>query len=137
MNNYSHAPNGRIWLCWNQNVWNYTLLESSAQQISIKATNAGSLQLYLTIVYGSNWQRETEQLWSLLIQINQHFIDGPWSVMGDFNTARFCYEKIGGKPLAFAKLTPFNNCINAYELSDLKHIGHFGPGTTILIALPE
>jgi len=43
--------------------------------------------------------------------------------MGDFNTARFSDEKIVGKPLTFAELTPFNNCITACELSDLKHMG--------------
>ena len=65
---------------WSQNYWNYTLLTSSSQQITIQAKNVGGLQLYLTVAYGSNWQKERKELLSQLVQINQHIISGPWSV---------------------------------------------------------
>ena len=56
LNNYNHSPNGRIWLCWTQNVWQCTLLDSFAQQN--KASNAGGLQVYLTTVYGSTGSKK-------------------------------------------------------------------------------
>jgi len=78
--------------------------------------------LYLTVVYGSNWQHEREELWSLLVHINQPLHQWALEVVGDFNTSRLFDEKIGGKPLTFPELSPFNDCINACMLSDLQHV---------------
>ena len=44
-------------------------------------------------------------------------------MLGDFNTARYTDEKLRGKALSFANLTPFNDCINVCQLMDLKHVG--------------
>jgi len=44
-NNYDHARNGRIWLCWNNAIWNSLLLASSTEQIADKAKNKGGLPL--------------------------------------------------------------------------------------------
>ena len=40
-NNYASSPRGRIWLCWNQNVWKCTVMHTTSQQITVKATNGG------------------------------------------------------------------------------------------------
>ena len=70
-------------------MWNCNLLTSFAHQLTIRASNLGGLQLCLTIVYGSNWQHERGELWSHLVQVNQQFINGPWAVLGEINSARF------------------------------------------------
>ena len=53
------------------------------------------------MVYGSNWQKDREELWTDLVQINQQFIDGSWVVLADFNTARFYDGKIRRKAAYF------------------------------------
>jgi len=43
--------------------------------------------------------------------------------MGDFNTARFSDENVGGNPLSIKKLTDFNGCIQHCSLSDIESLG--------------
>ena len=87
----------------------------TCHQLTIKASNVGGLQLFLIVIYGSNWFSERAQLWSELEYINKSSISGPWVVLGDFNFARYTNEKIGGKSLSFAKLSPFNNHLNSCQ----------------------
>jgi len=134
--NYNNSPRGRIWICWNLNSWQCVVLHSSSQQITLKASNAGGLQLFLPVVYGSNLSSERTLLWQDLVYLTNTFISGAWVVMGDFNTARFSDEKLGGKAFSSEKLSHINDCINSCQLKDLRHLGsiwswhnnNIGPG---------
>ena len=72
---------------------------------------------FLTVVYGSNYGSERNQLWNELRHINRTFISNAWAVLRDFNCARFTDN------LSFAKLASFNDCIANCQLIDLKHVG--------------
>ena len=64
---------------------------------------------------------ERQVLWKELqeLQINS----SPWLLAGDFNTARFSNEKVGGQQLSFSKLRSFNDFISNCALSDLRSVG--------------
>ena len=81
----------------------------TSQQITVKATNGKGLHIFLSVIYGSNFSSERNELWDDLRYIPKTFISSPWVVMGDFNTARHTDEKMGGKRLSFTKLAPFND----------------------------
>jgi len=65
-NNYDHAHNDIVWLCWNNAVWNCLLLDSSSQTMKVKQKNTGGLTSFLTVLYGSNLFNERAALWSNL-----------------------------------------------------------------------
>ena len=83
-------------------------------------TNKGGMHGFLTIVYGENVQAKREPPWNNLFTIASQVQDSPWLVSGDFNTARYTGEKVGGKALSLAQLSPFNDCLSHCNLSDLK-----------------
>ena len=98
-------------------------LSKGSQQLSMSLTNNGGLQGFLTIVYGENIHARRESLWEELHQIAIQIQDSPWLVAGDFNTARFTTEKVGGKTLKLGQLSSFNDCLSQCNLSDLRSMG--------------
>jgi len=60
-------------------------------------------------------------LWKELQVLN--ISNAPWLLTGDFNTARFTNEKVGGKPLSYQQLSSFNDFVNVCSLLDLKSVG--------------
>ena len=45
-------------------------------------------------------------------------------MLGDFNSARYTYEKVGGNQLSFTHLALFHNYIDHCSLSDIRSIGN-------------
>ena len=43
-----------------------------------------------------------DSLWGELCGLNSQVTDMPWLVTGDFNTARYSSEKVGGRPLSLS-----------------------------------
>src|SRR4051812_33330813 len=41
LNNYDHDTHGRIWIVWHFHTWSCTLVSSSDQFITLRATNKG------------------------------------------------------------------------------------------------
>ena len=81
------------------------------QQITIQAVNKGSLIIILSVVYGENWIAQREILWDDLRIIHQYYGHKPWSILGEFNTARSINEKLGGNQLSFEKFEPSINLL--------------------------
>ena len=98
-------------------------MHTTSQQITVKAINGGGLHIFLPVIYGSNFSSERNELSDDLRYICKKIISAPWAVMGDFNTARYTDEKMGGKPLSFIKLSPFNDCIAECQLLEVIHVG--------------
>jgi hypothetical protein len=89
----------------------------------MKCINKGGLQLGFTVVYGANFKSQRASLWNELISIADLFVDIPWAVGGDYNTARYTDEKIGGRYLNISQLRDFNDCIDKCGLSDIRSTG--------------
>ena len=109
-NNCQFSNNGRLWVFWKHSIWSCTKLAKSSQQITLMAVNKGSIQCIFTFIYGKNWV-SYGNLWVELCNISDAYSNMSWSVLGDFNVARFMNEKLGGKPLPIHKLQDFNDCV--------------------------
>ncbi|XP_077248588.1 uncharacterized protein LOC143888144 [Tasmannia lanceolata] len=75
-------------------------------------------QFLVTAVYARNKGHESHSL----VELSQN-IDTPWIVIGDFNTARFTKERLGGVGPVHSDLNDFNQCIHECSLVDLKSVG--------------
>ncbi|XP_077232609.1 uncharacterized protein LOC143869954 [Tasmannia lanceolata] len=122
VNNYSYAPNGRIWVGWNPSELTFTKLNESDQHIHGEIwISQIQKRMLITAVYAHNYGRERRRLWETLNQVNHSGI--PWIALGDFNIIRFLSEKFGGSEPCRENIEEFNNCIMECSLSDLKSLG--------------
>ena len=119
--NFEQSSEGRIWISWHTDIWTCTVTSVSIQQITLCVKNKGGLEGYLSVVYGLNTHDERLHLWKELQVLN--ISHAPWFLTGDFNTARFTNEKVGGKPLSYQQLSSFNDFVNVCSLLDLKSVG--------------
>ena len=94
-------------------------LAKSSHKTTLLASNQTGLQCIFTVVYGKNWASSRKSLWAELCHISDTHSHLPWSVLGNFNVARFTDEKIDGKPLSIQKLKDFNDYISYCSLSDI------------------
>lgn len=122
-NNYNHSPRWRIWVGWDPHIWKCNIISSSSQQITAACTNAGGLFIYISIIYGANYQSQRVSLWMELIHLSGITENSPWAVIGDFNTSRYSTEKVGGRFLNMKQLKDFNDCIDSCKLSDVRSNG--------------
>lgn len=51
-------------------------------------------------------------------------VDGPWTILGDFNSILSTKEKLGGVPYRLSKSLDFINYMKDCELFDVGFIGH-------------
>ncbi|KAL5539435.1 hypothetical protein UlMin_043986 [Ulmus minor] len=50
----------------------------------------------VSVIYGPHNRRNKMEFWGSLWDIASHF-DGPWLVIGDFNTVLRSFERVGGR----------------------------------------
>ncbi|XP_019225713.1 PREDICTED: uncharacterized protein LOC109207281 [Nicotiana attenuata] len=84
---YTHAPNGRIWVGWRRASVVVNIRYSTAQLI--------------------HWRKP---LWDKLRNIKGS-INGPSILFGDFNTILFSDDRVNGVPVHPAETVDFQNCI--------------------------
>ena len=51
-NNYSHSYGGRIWVCWNKEIWKCGEIAKSGQHITLTMDNKGGFSGVVSFVYG-------------------------------------------------------------------------------------
>ncbi|XP_020259351.1 uncharacterized protein LOC109835749 [Asparagus officinalis] len=122
-NNYTASNKGRIWVAWDADVWNGTVISVTLQQITIKLQNIGGFSMMLGVIYGENSEQIRSSLWTDIRNISAQLNNLPWLLVGDFNVCRFTSEKIGGIKLNAKKLKEFNDCLQICGLSDIKSTG--------------
>lgn len=94
--NYDFHSNGRIWVGWNPNDWNVSILFKSAQILRLVApVNNVPISFFVSIIYGFNKIGQRKQLWTDL-QMLANSIQGQWCVLGDFNMIKNLEETAGG-----------------------------------------
>ena len=129
VNKYECSNKGRIWLCRNASIWLCIVLSVSLQQITIQATNKRGLAIIMSGVYGENWISQREALRDDLKLINHSHGQKPWTILGDFNTARFINEKLGGNRLTL-NLRALMNLLMIVIYLTLEALEIIGLGTT-------
>lgn len=64
----------------------------------------------LTYIYGYNTITEEKPLWEQLRRL-KGTINGPWIILGDFNTILHSDDRINGIPVHPTETVDFQNCI--------------------------
>ncbi|KAG5596621.1 hypothetical protein H5410_037853 [Solanum commersonii] len=104
--------NNKIWLFW-ANDFNITILHDTPQHVICYANHVNSGAK--TIL------RRT--LWEDLVSISNN-IQGPWSIMGDFNVIAKVEEKLGRTPYRLEKSFDFLNFMDDTGVQDTGFVGN-------------
>ncbi|XP_061361871.1 uncharacterized protein LOC133305628 [Gastrolobium bilobum] len=120
---------GGIWLLWDEKKVKVKveIIDDHHQYIHTKVLYLEEMKSeFITFVYGSPRRLEKQTLWLNLESIAQE-TDGPWLVLGDFNSVLNASEKIGGKEICWSSLNDIQECFSSCDISD---IGFKGPDFT-------
>ncbi|KAF5206108.1 reverse transcriptase, partial [Thalictrum thalictroides] len=79
---------------------------------------------HVTVVYASNSKQERKTLWNDLCRL-QSSINGPWTILGDFNCVLASTERYGCEPVHPHDIEEFVDCVNTLGLVDLQYSGAF------------
>ncbi|XP_043700095.1 uncharacterized protein LOC122650777 [Telopea speciosissima] len=124
LSNYSHHPDGRIWIIWDPSKIKISLISSSAQFLHLSFSDSlNQFSFFFTVTYAFNCPVLRQDLWTDLRNLAGSIDSLPWGIGGDFNVIRFGYEKQGGDHLDLESMAAFNDCIEDLSLGDLRWTG--------------
>ena len=87
----------RIWIGWNPNKVNLTILNSTSQVIHVYIESLDqAIQFFASFVYGANSIQDRRTLWTDLRDCSLPLGDLPWISLGDFNAVLNLNEIFGG-----------------------------------------
>ncbi|XP_019240851.1 PREDICTED: uncharacterized protein LOC109220841 [Nicotiana attenuata] len=119
--NYTYAPNGRIWIGWKVANVKVIVLDCSDQMIHCCVTdNNSSFSSYITFVYGLHTIHDRASLWRSLRNIQTN---GPWLIIGDFNSVLHVDDRLNGIPVHQAETTDFQSCIDDFGVRQITKRG--------------
>jgi hypothetical protein len=118
---------GGIWLLWNSDVVDVSILVATEQEIhAVIKVRSSNFSWLLSSIYASPRFRERKILWENLIHVaSLHNL--PWLLAGDFNEVLSSEEKFGGLPIKLRRSELFHSCLNDCGMIDL---GFHGPRFT-------
>ncbi|XP_070012294.1 uncharacterized protein [Nicotiana sylvestris] len=123
--NYDHALNGRIWMLWDPNFYDITVLDQSAQIMHCSiAGRKNPMNCFMNVVYGFNTNEKRKPLWKQLQALAlQSTI--PWIIWGDFNSVLKIQDRLYGNPVTSNKVQDFSDCMHLLNLNELPWKGDF------------
>ncbi|XP_059310476.1 uncharacterized protein LOC132061833 [Lycium ferocissimum] len=125
IHNYNYAPNGRVWLIWDDTVFKVTPLVSDAQFIHCQVSNRRSGDSCLmTVIYAFNTIEQRKSLWQELYTLGQ-LITIPWLIWGDFNAIMCAQDRLYSAPVTSSEVKDFNKCVQQPILTELPWMGEY------------
>ncbi|XP_019260386.1 PREDICTED: uncharacterized protein LOC109238392 [Nicotiana attenuata] len=122
--NLHKHPRGRIWLLWKPHIYEVDIITVTAQIIHCQVKHGGRNEMmHITVVYGFDDQALRRNLWEEIRKLYSQ-VQGPWSVMGDFNCVLHKEERIGS-PVTVTEIRDFKSCVETCDLHDLKSTGAY------------
>lgn len=106
----------KLWCFWN-NELDCDVIDNSRQQITLKI-KGDEHTYWITAVYAWNNAVKRRKLWNKLRSMSSR-VNGPWTILGDFNTIMAPGEKKGGTPHTLSKSADFIRCMDDCGMSDL------------------
>ncbi|XP_070028681.1 uncharacterized protein [Nicotiana sylvestris] len=101
-NNYLSAPNGRIWLLWDNNLYKIDKLREEAQLLHCQVTIiALDKPCVITVIYGYNTCEQRKNMWETL------------------------KDRLYGNPVQYGEIKDFNDCIHDLLLNEVKWTGEY------------
>ncbi|KAK4736882.1 hypothetical protein R3W88_000579 [Solanum pinnatisectum] len=123
IHNYASALNGRIWIMWDERVFEVNLLAQGAQYVHCKVLSKDKkIDCCMTVVYGYNTTEQRKALWN---DIRSLVSSQPWLVWGDFNALLHNQDRLYGAPVTRAEIKDFADCVQDLFLNELLWKGEF------------
>ncbi|XP_074363651.1 uncharacterized protein LOC141704298 [Apium graveolens] len=120
--NYDHHYNGRIWVGWNPNIWDISLLSQSSQFITCNARFIEkNLSFIVTFIYAFNDAIDRVPLWDYISSTCSSSV--PWAFLGDFNCISSLSEVVGGREHWTPEMQCFKDCLSDNGLESLRTVG--------------
>ncbi|XP_071741701.1 uncharacterized protein [Rutidosis leptorrhynchoides] len=114
----------RIILGWNPNIVHVMVLNMTHQVIHCFINSlAGSVQLYVSIIYADNYYITRRALWTDLKMYKSFVGNHPWVLMGDFNVALDPEDYSVGSSRVTIAMKDFRDCVEELNMSDINHSG--------------
>ena len=135
LDNYTHHPNGRIWILWDPTQVDIRLVTGNAQFRLVTGNaqflhcelfdKSGVRMIWLTAIYALNHLEDRRLLWNDVQRLEPH-IQGNWLLMGDFNNVLTAQDRIGGSLVQPGEYCDLASMMDTAGLSELDSIGeHF------------
>ena len=110
---------GGLWLLWNSNKVDVTLMEKTEQEIrvTIKVHNS-NLSWLFSAIYASPRFAERSILWNNLRNVAElHSM--PWVIARDFNEPLSSVDKLGGRDVSIRRSLILKDCLDRCNMIDL------------------
>ncbi|XP_019245159.1 PREDICTED: uncharacterized protein LOC109225024 [Nicotiana attenuata] len=113
--NYEHAMNGRVWIIWDNQMYEVQPIDKQDQFIHCQVIGKhNGMQCYLIVVYGKNVVEQRKNLWQHLQRIAQTTTRS-WIIGGDFNTLLTPQDRLSKVSLTNADIRDFSeHCLPQY-----------------------
>ncbi|KAG5571297.1 hypothetical protein H5410_061063 [Solanum commersonii] len=107
IHNYTNAMNGRIWIVWDENVYQVEELTQGAQYLHCAVLSRDKkIDCCMTVVHGFNTIEQRRTLWSELRNLTTQ-CNKPWLVWGDFSALLQSQDRFYGAPVTRAETRDF------------------------------
>ncbi|XP_026428291.1 uncharacterized protein LOC113324182 [Papaver somniferum] len=122
--NYFHSPAGRIWVGWDPEVLQVSLIQNSSQAIFLDVNLPHNISCVFTFVYGDNDGIVRRSLWNDLVSFSC-YNKKPWMILGDFNAILEYKDRLSKTEITASQYSDFFNCTQDAQIFDLAYTGCF------------
>ena len=114
---------GGLWLLWNSDKVEVTLMEKIEQEIHVTIkVRTSNLSWLFSAIYASPRFTEMSVLWNNLINVAElHSM--PWVIAGDFNEPLSSADKLGGRDVSIRRSLLLKDCLDRCNMIDLGFSG--------------
>ena len=121
---FAKHPNagGGLALLW-KNTIKLEIINYNVNHIMALVIEEDGFKWYLTGFYGWPEAQQKEKSWQLLQDLKT-FVEGPWTVIGDFNAFLHASENQSKRPPQYAQVEAFREALDSCQLQDLGYRGY-------------
>ncbi|XP_061364985.1 uncharacterized protein LOC133308383 [Gastrolobium bilobum] len=109
---------GGIWVLWNKEFCNVTILEKNMQIVHLKVCFFHNVAFLCTFIYANPREEVRRSVWQDLRRIADS-MNEPWLITDDFNEIASPFEKRGGAPVDLYKCNRFASLLTDLKMIDL------------------
>ncbi|XP_019237273.1 PREDICTED: uncharacterized protein LOC109217477 [Nicotiana attenuata] len=121
--NRSSDGKGRIWIIWDPNKIQFTMLQNLTQYIHGKVHNiSSSRQFAFTAIYGLHTIAHRCAMWEALRNLDSQMTN-PWLIMVDFNAIMDIEDRVNGTTMQENEIKEFRALMEDCRLNELTTVG--------------
>ncbi|XP_060170305.1 uncharacterized protein LOC132601217 [Lycium barbarum] len=125
VHNYSHAINGRIWVLWDDNIYDVTVLSLDAHYVHCHITSRSlNIDCVMSVINGYNTVEQIKALWQALETLAPQ-CNRPWLIWGDFNALLTVKDRCNGAPVTSMEIKDFFECVHNLLLTEVAWKGEY------------